>query len=238
MTKEELIGLGVDLEKLSNIDYDFIDDIEDAETEKSYNDDWEDYWNDINFKLERELYFGTDKCFLTEKYVWSLTPDDEDYYKNFCLLTNFQGHTINKCLIDYYLKRNDPLRGHNRVDLWLNETYYFITHRTLDYKWLINDVSFDEETKVRLIEAAKEEEFTRVPVHLENDIEIQKKITLDYYKSIIDLWCDHYHPRPVEKQLDNLSCYGFKISIYDAYDYLYTKWEKSTQYNCRIIKKH
>lgn len=226
MTKEELIRYGVDLKKLSNIDYDFIDEIEDAETEKSYNDDWEKYWIERHLRQEREYFFGTDKCFLTEKYVWSLTPSDEDYYKNFCLLTNSQGHTINKCLIDYYLKMNDPLRGHKKVEPWLNETYHLITCMISDKDWLFNNVSINEEAKVKLIDEAAQEEFTRIPVDVQNDVEIQKKITLDYYKSIIDLWYEHYYPRPIEKHLDQLLCYGFKISIYEAFDYLYTKSEK------------
>jgi hypothetical protein len=228
MTKEEFFALGGTQENLSDLNFNAIEFVESLEG-----------INDLLIREEierRRSYFETDKCFLTEKYVWSLTPEDEDYYRTFCFLTNGQGNRISKYFIDYYLSINNPLRDHRKVQLWLDETYHFITCAILNQSWIQNHNVINEGAKNRLLESAIRED-AKVPPKVMCDTELQKKITLDYYKKIIDLWCDHSHPRPVEKQLDNLTYCGFKMSIYDAYDYLYDEWKKSTQKNNKMNKK-
>jgi hypothetical protein len=226
MTIEELKALGADLNRLNDFDYDFIDDIEDAETEQSHNQEWKEYFQKLNYEHEKKICFGTDKCFMTEKYVWSLTPDDDDYYKTFCLLTNSQGHSINKCLIDYWLEISEPLRGHSNVESWLNETYHYVTCMIHDDDRIINDRGLSIETKTKLLAAENKFEYANIPNEVNDNIELQNKLTLDYYKKIIDLWCTYFHPRSVEKHLDYLLFYQFDISIYDAYEYLFDLWDR------------
>mgnify|MGYP001397684889 FL=1 len=158
MTKEEFFALGGKEENLNDPNFNALEFIESLEG-----------INDLLIREEikrRRSYFETDKCFLTEKYVWSLTPKDEDYYKTFCFLTNGQGYRINKYFIDYYLSMNKPLRDHRKVQMWLDETYHYITLKILNQSWIENHNTINEEKKIKFLESANRRRDAKIPTRL------------------------------------------------------------------------